>query len=203
MTFHQRGCPIRDPDASEFLGVEKLTFFSLIRRKQKLTRTVTFICWRLPECRRLYPGNDFEFLQDSAPSHRAKVTQQFLRQNTPDFIAADEWASCSPDLNPLDYCILGYPAGFGVRRPTTSVCKSTGPQRGNQKQTEGGHHWDSSKIHCTMENDRMRLESRMEARFSTFSANRCAVRCVELIGYIVRFGNPILFCVFHCQNKSV
>jgi len=27
-------------------------------------------------------------------------------------------------------------AGFGVRRPTTSVCKFTGPQRGNQKQVE-------------------------------------------------------------------
>jgi len=25
----------------------------------------------LPECRRLYTGNDFEFLQDSVPSHRA------------------------------------------------------------------------------------------------------------------------------------
>jgi len=47
----------------------------------------------LPERRRLYPGSDFKFLQDSAPSHRAKVTQQFLRQNTPDFISADEWAS--------------------------------------------------------------------------------------------------------------
>jgi len=33
------------------------------------------------------------------------VTQQFLRQNTPDFIAADEWVSYSPDLIPLDYCI--------------------------------------------------------------------------------------------------
>jgi len=38
----------------------------------------------------------------SAPSHHAKVTQQFLQQNTPDFTAADEGASCSPDLNPLD-----------------------------------------------------------------------------------------------------
>ena len=37
------------------------------------------------------------FMQDNAPSH-AKMTQQFLRQNTPDFIAADEWASYSPDL---------------------------------------------------------------------------------------------------------
>jgi len=51
------------------------------------------------------PGNDFEFLQDSVPSHRTKVTQQFLRQNIPDFIAADEWASYSPDLNLLNYCI--------------------------------------------------------------------------------------------------
>jgi len=34
---------------------------------------------------------------------------------------------------------LGYHAGFGVRRPTTSVCKSTGPERGNQKQMEEGY----------------------------------------------------------------
>jgi len=59
----------------------------------------------LPEYRRHYLGNDFEFLQDSVPSHRPKVTQQFLRQNTPDFIAADELPSYSPDLNPLDYFI--------------------------------------------------------------------------------------------------
>jgi len=26
-------------------------------------------------------------------------------QQTPDFIAADEWASYSPDHTPLDYCI--------------------------------------------------------------------------------------------------
>jgi len=38
----------------------------------------------------------------------AQAAQQFLRQNTADFIAADEWASYA-------------------------VFKSTGPQRGNQK----------------------------------------------------------------------
>jgi len=38
----------------------------------------------LPECRRLYPGNDFVFMQDSVPSHHAKLTQRFLRQNTPE-----------------------------------------------------------------------------------------------------------------------
>jgi len=31
------------------------------------------------------PDNDFVFMQDSAPSHRAKTTQNFLRDNTPDF----------------------------------------------------------------------------------------------------------------------
>ena len=47
------------------------------------------------------------FVQDSVPLGllRAKATSQFLRQNTPDFIAADEWTSYSPDLNPLDFCI--------------------------------------------------------------------------------------------------
>jgi len=48
---------------------------------------------------------NFEFLQKGVPSHRAKVTQQFIRLNIPDFIAADEWASYSPDVNPLNYCI--------------------------------------------------------------------------------------------------
>jgi len=33
----------------------------------------------LPECRRLYPDNDFVFLQDSAPSHHANATQNYAR----------------------------------------------------------------------------------------------------------------------------
>ena len=45
----------------------------------------------MPECRRLYPDNDYVFLQDSAPPHRAKATQNFLRDNTPDFINSQEW----------------------------------------------------------------------------------------------------------------
>jgi len=44
----------------------------------------------LPECRRLYPDNDFVFMQDSAPPHRAKATPNFLRDNTPDFISSQE-----------------------------------------------------------------------------------------------------------------
>jgi len=83
----------------------KLVYFSLIHRKQKVDQncyTDLLKTSLLPECHRLYQGNDFVFMHDSAPSHRAKATQQFL-QNTPDFIiTADEWTSYSPDLNPLD-----------------------------------------------------------------------------------------------------
>jgi len=86
----------------------------------------------LPECRRLKPDNDFEFLQDSVLSHHANVTQQFLRQNTSDFIAADEQASYSPDLNHLDYCCTAFGISGRIwctKADATSVCKSTGPQR--------------------------------------------------------------------------
>ena len=85
--------------------MEKLMSFLLIRKKTKVDQNCYIDLLKtslLPECR---PGNDFEFLQDSVPSHRVKVTQRFLRQNTPDVIAADEWASYSPDLNLMDYCI--------------------------------------------------------------------------------------------------
>ena len=61
----------------------------------------------LPECHRLYPDNDFVFMQDSAPSHSAKATQNFLRDNTSDFISSQEWTPHSPDLNQLglDYSL--------------------------------------------------------------------------------------------------
>ena len=59
-----------------------------------------------PECRCLYPDNDFVFMQDSAPSYRAKATQNFLQNNTPDFISSREWTPHSPYLNPLDYSVL-------------------------------------------------------------------------------------------------
>ena len=44
-------------------------------------------------------------MQDSAPSHRAKATQNFLLDNTLDFISSQEWTLHSPDLNLLDYSV--------------------------------------------------------------------------------------------------
>src|SRR6218665_3744801 len=51
-------------------------------------------------CRRLYPDdNNYIFQQDSAPSHRCRLAQQFLQANTPDFSHSDAWPPNSPDLN--------------------------------------------------------------------------------------------------------
>lgn len=51
----------------------------------------------------LFAGQRWVFQQDSAPAHKAKTSQAWLRANIPDFIAAEDWPSGSPDLNPLDY----------------------------------------------------------------------------------------------------
>ena len=55
----------------------------------------------------LYPQSDWCFQQDSAPAHKAKICQNWLRDNLPEFISAQEWPPSSPDLNPLDYSIWG------------------------------------------------------------------------------------------------
>ena len=57
----------------------------------------------LPDCRTLYPDNNFIFQQDGAPSHTSRITQEHLDANTPEFIGKDDWPSQSPDLNPMDY----------------------------------------------------------------------------------------------------
>lgn len=54
--------------------------------------------------KRLYLKKNWIF-QDSAPSHRAKNNKVPLHENCPMFIK--DWPPYSPDLNPLDCCILG------------------------------------------------------------------------------------------------
>ena len=51
----------------------------------------------------------FVFQQDSAPSHRAKSTVEFLQRTVPNFIepSVSLWPPNSPDLNPVDYAIWG------------------------------------------------------------------------------------------------
>ena len=203
VTFHQRGCTIWDPDSWKLMvsiGVSwsgKIDIFFIDPQKiKKLTRTVTLICWRLPACRRHYPGSDFEFLQDSVPSHRAKVTQQFLRQSTPDFIAADEWASYSTDPNPLSYCIWDILQDLvyeGWRLPFANLQDLKEAIKNKCREVTIETVWKSI---TQWKNDWMRSESRMEARFSTFSANCCdwmLISCSETC------WNYWLFCTFLTQ----
>ena len=60
----------------------------------------------IEDCNGLVP-NDFIFQQDGAPAHTSRLAQDWLIQNTPDFIKKDEWPPNSPDLNPLDYHVWG------------------------------------------------------------------------------------------------
>ena len=56
---------------------------------------------------RMYPNRNWTFQQDSAPAHKAKITQAWCRSNLSNFISTSEWPPCSPDLNPMDYSIWG------------------------------------------------------------------------------------------------
>jgi hypothetical protein len=50
----------------------------------------------------VFSGQKWVF-QNSAPAHKAKMTQEWLRKNVPAFISAENWSSRSPYLNPLNY----------------------------------------------------------------------------------------------------
>ena len=52
-----------------------------------------------------FKKRQWSFQQDSAPSHRAKKTQEWLSANVPQFISKEEWPPSSPELNPLDFSI--------------------------------------------------------------------------------------------------
>ncbi|RWR99964.1 uncharacterized protein B4U80_04996 [Leptotrombidium deliense] len=60
------------------------------------------------DARRLYPDMNFIFHQDSAPSHTAKSTLKYLKDNKVSFITPLQWMPSSPDAAPMDYCIWGY-----------------------------------------------------------------------------------------------
>lgn len=59
----------------------------------------------IPACKKLYPQEDFIFLQDGAPSHTSNVCQSYLKDTLGRgmFVTKLEWPPKSPDLNVLDY----------------------------------------------------------------------------------------------------
>ena len=61
----------------------------------------------LPWLKRTYPRNNFVWQQDSAPGHKAQVTQEWLNNNFANFWPWALWPPSSPDCNPLDYAVWG------------------------------------------------------------------------------------------------
>ena len=53
----------------------------------------------------MFNKEPFLFQQDSAPAHTSNISQNWLRENIPDFITKEEWPPSSPDLNPMDFSI--------------------------------------------------------------------------------------------------
>ena len=58
----------------------------------------------LPECGKLYPENDYIFVQDGATSHTSNICQAKLKElRGRKFAGKTEWPPKSPDCNLLDY----------------------------------------------------------------------------------------------------
>ena len=71
---------------------------------------------------RLYSGRKYKPMlhQDSAPAHKAKKTQDWLRNSGIDFIPQEKWLGNSPDLASMDYCVNGiFKWKLFDRQPTT------------------------------------------------------------------------------------
>jgi len=60
----------------------------------------------MEDCEALMP-NGFILQKDGAPAHTSRQAQEWIRQNTPDFVNKFEWPPNSPDLNPLDFYVWG------------------------------------------------------------------------------------------------
>jgi len=64
----------------------------------------------------VFNGQKWVFQQDSAPAHKAEMTQEWLRRNVPDFISDKDWPSGSPDLNPLAYKLWAFLEDMACRK---------------------------------------------------------------------------------------
>jgi len=107
-------------------------------------------------------------MQDSAPSHRAKATQNFLRDNTPDFISSQEWTPRSPDLNPLDHSVWDIFARTCLRRKAWTICESQRSSECYQRQMARCRWPDSQNSYIAVEKT---FSSCGKAEWRTYSAH--------------------------------
>ena len=71
----------------------------------KLTPKCTWMCWRVWWSS---GGRPWVWRQDSAPAHKSKETQAWIKKECYDFVPFSRWSPSSPDLNPLDYFVWSY-----------------------------------------------------------------------------------------------
>ena len=76
-----------------------------VKLNQENYRNDILIGSLLPWEKEHFEKRPWKFQQDSAPSHGAKKTQEWLSANVPNFISKEEWYPSSPDLNLLDFGI--------------------------------------------------------------------------------------------------
>ena len=79
--------------------VARHPWFSSMKEVLKLFRKKMFHAFFLE--------NDGAFHQDSASSHTAKMTIDFLKRNRVNYITPAEWMPKSPDAAPMDFGIWG------------------------------------------------------------------------------------------------
>ena len=63
----------------------------------------------------------YVFQQDSAPSHKAMTTQDWMSENLYNHITPNMWPPGFPDLNPLDYYVWGVVERETNKRPHNTL----------------------------------------------------------------------------------
>ena len=76
-----------------------------VKMNKEIYRKEIFEGLVLPWSRQHFGNQFWAFQQDSAPSHRAKTTQEWCKAHFLNFISAEEWPPYSCDLNPMDYSL--------------------------------------------------------------------------------------------------
>ena len=99
MTSHQsRFCPFIVPLIKGYCNNYTLCPHNRFKKDPIALQSV------IPAMKDLYPNNNFSFIQDSAPSHRAKIIQNFLREELKSrYVANTELPLSSTDCNLLNY----------------------------------------------------------------------------------------------------